>query len=296
MSALLNDLSVPALITAVCFLIGIAIEHALPGPIRPTQRTTVLNALHAMAYIVIQTGAMVPFRASLILLVGALGARPFELPDSGPGLVGSALLFLLAMDFGEYAFHRLQHAWAPLWRLHALHHSDPDMNVTTVYRHPWPDLFIKTILIVPVVALFLKPGINAQAIYALIALFNYFTHMSTRLSLGPFWFVLNNPRYHRVHHSIDPADHGWNYAALLPLFDLVFGTARRPDPDRHPQTGVAELEAPTSLVAMLSWPLLAVPRSARGVVQDDAERVAFAGPNPADAVAQPRPVPAPAAL
>ena len=45
-----------------------------------------------------------------------------------------AAAFLL-LDFLNYATHRCQHAVPLLWRLHALHHSDPDVDVTTSVRH-----------------------------------------------------------------------------------------------------------------------------------------------------------------
>src|SRR5215467_13916855 len=41
----------------------------------------------------------------------------------------------LLLDFLQYATHRCQHAVPFLWRFHALHHSDPDVDVTTSVRH-----------------------------------------------------------------------------------------------------------------------------------------------------------------
>src|SRR5258708_19915683 len=35
----------------------------------------------------------------------------------------------------RYAVHRCEHALPLLWRFHALHHSDPDLDVTTSLRH-----------------------------------------------------------------------------------------------------------------------------------------------------------------
>src|SRR5205823_11539772 len=49
-------------------------------------------------------------------------------------LVGFIVGFLL-LDLLQYVVHRCQHAVPFLWRLHALHHSDPDVDVTTSVRH-----------------------------------------------------------------------------------------------------------------------------------------------------------------
>src|SRR6202011_5571668 len=51
--------------------------------------------------------------------------------------------FLLP-DFLHYAVHRCQHAVPLLWRFHALHHSDPDVDVTTSVRHHPIEYFFAT--------------------------------------------------------------------------------------------------------------------------------------------------------
>src|SRR5262249_20284031 len=50
------------------------------------------------------------------------------------GLLSLVAAFLL-LDFLNYAVHRCQHSVPVLWRFHALHHSDPDVDVTTSVRH-----------------------------------------------------------------------------------------------------------------------------------------------------------------
>ena len=41
----------------------------------------------------------------------------------------------LLLDLLRYAVHRCEHAVPLFWRFHALHHSDPDVDVTTAVRH-----------------------------------------------------------------------------------------------------------------------------------------------------------------
>jgi sterol desaturase/sphingolipid hydroxylase (fatty acid hydroxylase superfamily) len=67
-----------------------------------------------------------------------------------------------------------------------------------------------------------------------------------RLGFGRLGSVfLVGPHYHRVHHSIEHAaapfdrPHGCNFAVILPIWDLIFGTWRREA--AFPQTGVATL-------------------------------------------------------
>src|SRR5947209_14274611 len=49
------------------------------------------------------------------------------------GWVGFVAGFLL-LDLLRYLVHRCKHAVPFLWRIHALHHSDPDVDVTTTVR------------------------------------------------------------------------------------------------------------------------------------------------------------------
>jgi hypothetical protein len=48
----------------------------------------------------------------------------------------------LLLDLLRYLVHRCKHAVPFFWRFHALHHSDPDVDVTTSVRlHPIEHLF-----------------------------------------------------------------------------------------------------------------------------------------------------------
>jgi sterol desaturase/sphingolipid hydroxylase (fatty acid hydroxylase superfamily) len=68
------------------------------------------------------------------------------------------------------------------------------------------------------------------------------SHANVRLDFGRYGrFVIVSPHFHRVHHALDhgagmPARvHGTNFAVLLPIWDVIFGTARFPR--GYPRTG-----------------------------------------------------------
>jgi sterol desaturase/sphingolipid hydroxylase (fatty acid hydroxylase superfamily) len=165
--------------------------------------------------------------------------------------VWSAAAYLVAMDLGEYLYHRAQHAIPWLWRMHALHHSDPNMNATTTMRHWWGDAFLKAVTIWPVVAITLHPSASDYLVYALVANYNFFTHANLPVSFGRFSWILNSPAYHRRHHSREPEHFGSNYAALLPIFDVILGSYRRPAA-QFPPTGLER--APKGLADTIVWP------------------------------------------
>lgn len=166
------------------------------------------------------------------------------------------LIFLLVVDFGEYLFHRAQHAVPWLWALHSLHHSDPDMNATTTERHHWADQFLKAVTIFPAAAFVISPTVPVGFAYMLCTLWNYVCHSDTRLTFGRWSWVLNSPAYHRRHHSNRPEHYNSNFAALLPLWDVLAGSYRKPD--SFPRTGLDT--EPESLADLMTWPLRAAGR------------------------------------
>lgn len=190
------------------------------------------------------------------LIVNAAGGGLIRLPDTGWGLALGVLVYLLAMDLGEYLFHRAQHAIPLLWAMHSLHHSDRAVNATTTNRHFWLEPAIKSVTIWMAVGLLFKASIAIVALYGVLTLYNLLLHSNVRLSFGRFSWLVNSPHYHRIHHSREARHFGGNYAALLTIYDLIGGTYRRPEPEDFPETGLAEGPGPSEIWQVLIWPLV----------------------------------------
>jgi sterol desaturase/sphingolipid hydroxylase (fatty acid hydroxylase superfamily) len=169
---------------------------------------------------------------------------------AGWPLVYGAAIYLVLMDLGEYLFHRAQHALPWLWRMHTVHHSDPCMSALTAERHFWGDALIKGLTIWPVVAMLTHPSAAIVGIYSAASLYHAFVHANLPVSYGRLSWLVNSPAYHRIHHSREPQDSGANFSALLPIFDVLSGSYRRP---RHtPATGLAA--RPRNPFEILIWP------------------------------------------
>ena len=175
-------------------------------------------------------------------------------------------IFLVAMDFGEYVFHRAQHAIPILWAMHSLHHSDPDMNATTAERHFWGDQLLKALTIWPLAAILIQPTVAIVLAYMLACLWHTVVHARLNFSFGRLSWLLNSPAYHRRHHSCDPAHFNSNYSALLPIFDVLSGAYHRPV--GFPRTGLSE--QPAGLLSLIIWPV-----QARGLLLRPKRDVAF---------------------
>jgi sterol desaturase/sphingolipid hydroxylase (fatty acid hydroxylase superfamily) len=136
--------------------------------------------------------------------------------------VGFVLLDLL-----RYGVHRCKHAVPFLWRFHALHHSDPDLDVTTsVRQHPGEYLFGSAILWSTVIAFNIPPVLWLSygiAVFVTEAV----QHGNVRL---PEWLeralqpVLATVDMHRIHHSVVFEQANSNYGAVLSIWDRLFGT------------------------------------------------------------------------
>jgi sterol desaturase/sphingolipid hydroxylase (fatty acid hydroxylase superfamily) len=91
--------------------------------------------------------------------------------------------------------------------------------------------------------------------YTLATCWNFFAHANVKVGFGRGWWLWNSPQYHRIHHSASAEHFDRNFAALLPVFDLISGTYWRPHPGEYPQTGLDNGEEPRSLVEAVTWPL-----------------------------------------
>jgi sterol desaturase/sphingolipid hydroxylase (fatty acid hydroxylase superfamily) len=139
--------------------------------------------------------------------------------------------------------------------MHSLHHSDPAFGATTTMRHFWLDPLLKTLTIWLAVGLLFKAGPAIVGVYALASYYNFWVHSNVRVGYGAAGWLLNSPQYHRLHHSASPEHFNCNYAALLPIFDLISGAYRRPTPGEYPATGLDDGARPHGLIQAVLWPL-----------------------------------------
>jgi sterol desaturase/sphingolipid hydroxylase (fatty acid hydroxylase superfamily) len=166
----------------------------------------------------------------------------WPIADAGLTLVAGFLL----LDFLRYAVHRCEHAVPLFWRFHALHHSDPDVDVTTAVRHhpveyvPASGVYWLAVLVLGIpAAVVLSHGLAA---FATAAVQHGNVRLPERLErwLRP---VLVTSDMHRIHHSVVYDEANSNYGAVLSVWDRLFGTYTRLTRAQHDSIvfGVREL-------------------------------------------------------
>lgn len=141
----------------------------------------------------------------------------------------SLIASIVIMDFVIYVQHVMVHAMPVLWRLHRVHHADPDYDVTTGARFHTLEILL-SMLIKFATILLLGPPVVAVILFEIILnATSMFNHGNIRL---PFavdrllrWIVVT-PDMHRVHHSVEDDEANSNFGFSLPWWDRLFGTYR----------------------------------------------------------------------
>jgi sterol desaturase/sphingolipid hydroxylase (fatty acid hydroxylase superfamily) len=187
--------------------------------------------------------------------VNAAGGGLIALPARGWGWWAGLAAYFLAMDLGEYLFHRAQHAIPAMWAMHSLHHSDRAFDSATAVRHFWLEPAIKTVTIWLAVGVLFKTPYSIQAVYIVASFYHFVVHSNTRIDYGRWSWVLNAPGYHRIHHSDAPEHFDVNFASLFPIYDVLSGTYRPLRRGERIQTGLDTGEEPLNLADVLSWPV-----------------------------------------
>ncbi|MEN8179712.1 MAG: sterol desaturase family protein [Pseudomonadota bacterium] len=174
----------------------------------------------------------------------------------------AVLLSVALLDLVIYLQHVMVHAVPALWRLHRVHHADPDYDVTTGARfHPIEIILSMLIKIATIAAL--GPPVVAVIIFEVMlngmAMFN---HGNVGL---PGWLehrvrrLLVTPDMHRVHHSVEVDETNSNFGFNLSIWDRLMGTYRDQPRlgHRDMKIGLASINEPqrtTHLSGMLLIP------------------------------------------
>jgi len=142
----------------------------------------------------------------------------------------AVVVSVVALDFVIYLQHVMVHSVPALWRLHRVHHADPDFDVTTGARfHPIE--IVLSMLIKFATIIVLGPPVVAIVIFEVLlngmAMFN---HSNVRLYPAIdrlLRLAIVTPDMHRVHHSVEDDEANSNFGFNLSLWDRVFGTYRQ---------------------------------------------------------------------
>ena len=188
---------------------------------------------------------------------------------------GQVVVALLLLDLAIYLQHRLFHAVPALWRLHRVHHADPDYDVTTGLRFHPLEIALSLAIKCAVVAAIGAPALAVLLFEIVLNGAAMFNHANGRLPAAVDrwlrWLIVT-PDMHRVHHSVIPRETNSNFGFNLPWWDRLFGTYRAQPAAGHAamRIGIAGLQGAgeLKLARLLLQPLRNVDQPAAAAARD----------------------------
>ena len=162
----------------------------------------------------------------------------------------SALLAFILLDYTLWIWHLLNHRVPLLWRFHAAHHVDLDLDASTALRFHPGELLLSMPFRALQVALI---GVDVPVLLAweaALLVATEFHHSNLRLPLKferGLRALLVTPRMHGIHHSTVPAEVNSNFGTLLTAWDRLHRTFVHGVRQRDIVIGLAEYRNPDRL-------------------------------------------------
>jgi sterol desaturase/sphingolipid hydroxylase (fatty acid hydroxylase superfamily) len=195
----------------------------------PAQRRAILARGHVtdLGYLVLYAGLTLP----LTTLIGAGFATALArhaswlvLPDypAIPSWV-IVVLGLVAIDACDWLVHLVNHRINPLWRFHAVHHSQEELSVLSTFRaHPLVHLSF-AFTAVPGFVLAAN-GDTPVTLLTAYACLGAIPHANVPWTYGPLARVIVSPAFHRAHHRVSGRT-DVNLGVVFAFWDQLSGRA-----------------------------------------------------------------------
>ncbi len=145
-----------------------------------------------------------------------------ELPTAA-----SVIIFLVLFDLTIYFQHRVFHYFNPLWKLHRVHHTDLDYDLTTGTRFHPVSIVISMLVKLLLVLILGAPAIAILTAEILLNATSMFNHSNIHLPAGldkKLRLLIVTPDMHRIHHSAKSHEHNCNFGFNFSCWDRLFGT------------------------------------------------------------------------
>ncbi len=229
-------------VAAPLIVVGGAIAIIIAERVRPYDRQRFLRAglgIDLVGYALLQSAALSLLINGLVRAIDDATGASHHGVVSGWSFGAQLALFAITHDFYIYWFHRAQHRFGLLWRLHEAHHSAKEVDWIAGSRsHALEIVINQTIEVSAMVML----GASTDVMLckgALSIVWGMWIHANIDVRSGWLQWFINGPEMHRWHHALDYAPPGRNFGTKLAIWDYLFGTADRP-PTKPSGYGLAD--------------------------------------------------------
>lgn len=238
-----------AYIVGVAFILLFALEQLFPA-VEEKRNFARLTRNTSLAFLNFLLGPLIVLPLSAYASLHGIGLRPSW---------WNMAFDLLVMDAWIYAWHRLNHVLPFLWRFHEVHHLDEALDTTTGLRFHFGEVALSALVRAVLIWLLAIPLVTVAVFETLIVLAALFQHSNLRLP-QPLEAVLSKfivtPKLHWVHHHALRADTDSNYATMLSVWDVLFGS-RSPHVRRADMAMGVEGKTEKGLIQLLLSPFCA---------------------------------------
>ena len=265
-----------ALLRLTAFVISLALL-AVAEAVAPRRRRTVARrdrwasnlGLVVVDTILVRAAPLV----SAVAVAGLAEARGWGLFHAiGPVPIWvSTAVSVVLLDLAIYLQHVLFHALPALWRVHRVHHTDPELDVTTGVRFHPIEILVSAGFKAAAVGVLGAPVVGVIVFEIVLNAGSLFSHANLRLPERAdhlLRMVVVTPDMHRVHHSVDPAETDRNFGFTLSWWDGLFGTYHAQPRMGHEAMAVGvsgfDVRDVLTLRRLLVQPLLREPGTPRG--------------------------------
>jgi sterol desaturase/sphingolipid hydroxylase (fatty acid hydroxylase superfamily) len=202
----------------------------------------------------------------LVLPLGAVGSA-LLFQEAGWGLLNNLSLApwlaviasVVMLDLVVYLQHVLFHAVPAFWRLHMVHHADPDVDVTTGVRFHTLEILLSMGIKLAAIAVLGPPPAGVLLFEVLLNATSMFSHGNVYLP-KPLDRILRlivvTPDMHRVHHSAATHETNSNFGFNLPWWDFLLGTYRSEPAEGHERMTLGLMQYRDDRVTRLRWMLI----------------------------------------
>ena len=141
----------------------------------------------------------------------------------------ATLISIVMLDGIIYLQHVMLHAVPVLWRLHRVHHADPEYDVTTGTRFHPLEIVLSMLIKFAAIILLGAPVVSVVVFEVILNATAMFNHGNIKLPGNidrALRLLVVTPDMHRVHHSVENDETNSNFGFSLSWWDRLFGTYR----------------------------------------------------------------------
>jgi sterol desaturase/sphingolipid hydroxylase (fatty acid hydroxylase superfamily) len=206
--------------------VGLVLVVVVCEQLWPAERRSALARGHVQdaCFFVLYAALVVPLVTVIgvgiaALLVGHASWIVIDQTAAWPRWV-LVIVTLIAMDACNWLAHSSEHRFRPLWRMHAIHHTQEELTVLTSFRaHPLVHTAGFILATVPVIMMTADHPMAPMLITVYLCL-GTVPHANVPWSFGLFGRIIVSPAYHRLHHAME-GPQNVNLGIVLTVWDVL---------------------------------------------------------------------------